>query len=343
MKSHEYDFGLKDLTTLTGPSIILLCLFVAVMHGGAKLGLLPPPQPRADVDQTILAHQAESSVSRHEADILLIGDSSCLMDCSARRLETLLPNHKVLNLGTLSYLDLRVYGDLLRRYTQTNPGQLRAVVVLVHPEMLNGVDAAPYHVDALNALFRGADHCETETVYDRLSCWLGLEILRGRLLNRLLPTPLPQSYGRFYGFNTGLRRYLAQNNGSAIDPRPPLPKSAGTRSATYSLSDKLEASSRGFKSAVPPGIRLIVGITPVPDTHVSAGFRLRYQQMVAVWSQWMKADATLTNLPPTLPAPLFGSATHLSQPGTRYYTKTLARALAPLIQNRDKADPGKAR
>src|SRR5262249_38510471 len=114
------------------------------MHLGAALRVLPKPQRRLDMDQTILLHQAQASGQKNQADVLLVGGSSCLMDVAARDLETqLAPRHHVLNLGTLSYLNLEVFGELVRRYASVNTGRLRSVVVLLHPEMLrrNAVEA----------------------------------------------------------------------------------------------------------------------------------------------------------------------------------------------------------
>ena len=104
---------------------------------GAALGWLPPWRPNLDMDRSVLLHQAAACQSKQTADILCLGDSSCLMDVAPRILERgLSTGHRVLNGGTISYLDLTSAADLLRQYLATNPGRLRYLVVLLHPESL---------------------------------------------------------------------------------------------------------------------------------------------------------------------------------------------------------------
>src|SRR5688572_13413646 len=90
MRSHSYDFGPRDLLWLLGPPLIVVSVFAALMHLGAALRVLPKPRPTLDVDRTILIHKAEASKSRSDAQVILIGDSSCLMDVAARQLTELL-------------------------------------------------------------------------------------------------------------------------------------------------------------------------------------------------------------------------------------------------------------
>src|ERR1043165_5713658 len=105
MRSHTVEFGSKDLLRLVGGPLVAVVLFALVLHAGARLGLLPAPRPTLDADRTVIIHQAEASRVRSDAEVLLLGDSSCLMDVDARRLGAAL-GHRVLNLGLNSHLDL---------------------------------------------------------------------------------------------------------------------------------------------------------------------------------------------------------------------------------------------
>ena len=51
--------------------------------------------------------------------------------------------------------------------------------------------------------------------------------------------------------------------------------------------------------------------------------------MLARWSEWMRADVSLTNLPPTLSDLLFASTTHLNETGAGKFTLILSGALNP--------------
>ena len=322
MTSHTYQFTPRDLARLLGWPLVPVAVFALLAHAGAGLRLLPKPRPTLDVDRTILIHQVEASRAKHDAEILLLGDSSCLMDVDARRLGEQL-GRPALNLGTLSYLDLNASAALLREYAAANPGRLRAVVLLLHPEALRRVGPEAWHVNFLNRQLSGEDFIAGTGLRERLSEALGLETFRGRILSRLLPTPLPGVYGRDYGFSTDLARYLTEHHGSAADPDPrPF-----TGNAEYRLAASLEPASRNFRAALPPGVKLLAAITPAPAGFVGPRYAETRRQMLREWSQWLDADAALEDLPSTLPDALFAKTTHLTEAGARAFTDTLAHCL----------------
>jgi hypothetical protein len=327
MKSHEYEFTLRDLVPLIAMPLIPLALFAVVMHVGASMAMLPKPRPTLDTDRTILFHQAEASRSQHDANLVIIGDSSSLMDVSAPTLQTALPSgNRTLSLGTLSYLDLHAYASILKHYLAANPGRLRHVVLLLHPEALRRVAPTEYHVNALNHYYAGEDFCDPSI--GPFLCWVGGEIFRGRILSRTVPSPLGGHYGKSYGFSADLWRYLSQNQGSAVDPGKFDPKEA-LGNAEYRLSKQLEAASKEFKAEMPAGVKLSVGITPTPESFVPPGFDQKHKEMLRDWNVWLQADVILSELPATLPDRLFAGTAHLSAEGQRLYTDLLARVLAP--------------
>ena len=130
---------------LLAPPLGVIALFAVLLHLGAALHLLPPPRPTLDIDRTVLLHQAAASQSVQDANLLLLGDSSCLMNVAARPLGVWLPGVTALNLGTDSYLDPASYATLLRHYTATNRTPLRAVVLLMHPEALRRAASESRH------------------------------------------------------------------------------------------------------------------------------------------------------------------------------------------------------
>ena len=260
MKSHTCEFTAKALAPLVGWPCVVVVAFAVLMHAGATLHLLPAPRPTLDTERTVLLHQADAAQSTHNAEIVLLGDSSCLMNISARQLSTEL-GRPVLNLGTFSFLDVNAHASMLRQYAQANPGKLRAVVLLMHAESLRRLSAEPYYVETLENFWAGQDHFTTETIAGQVNRALGVDIFKGRLLSRALPLPLGGAYGRRYGFTSDLESALTAESGSAIDPDPqPL-----TGTAEYRLAPTLEKASRTLRTAVPPGATLFVGITPAPE------------------------------------------------------------------------------
>lgn len=327
MRSHIVEFKISELIRVVARPLAALAAFAFAMHLGARLGLLPAPRPTLDVDRTLLIQKAEASRSPQDAEIVLLGDSSCLMDVSAPQLTRLL-GRPVLNLGTLSYLNLSANARLLRNYTQANPGRLRAAVVLMNPEALRLPHVDEWQNVALRSFLDGADFRLRRGLPDAIAGVLGVHIFQGRLLARALPRPLPGSFGRQYGFSDDLERYLVQNRGSALDPES---KPAAGR-AEYRLASSLQSASAVVRAAVPPGAKLFVGITPLPRQFAGPAYPARQAEILREWGGWLKADGALTNLPSVLPDNLFAQKTHLNEAGQRAYTEHLAQALAPLLR-----------
>ncbi len=325
MKSHTWEFEFRDLLEVTLGPIAVLTLFAAAMHLGAQTQFLPAPRPVLDTDRTILIHQAEASRTRSNADVLLLGDSSCLMNVSARRLSTQL-GRSAINLGTFSFLDLNAHATLLREFTRANPGQPRVIVLLMHPEALRRVGSEGYYDNALSSFLAGND-LRPATGKGQVSWLLGVDIAKGRLLSRALPLPLVGAYGHIYGFNRNLEDTMAAESGSIVDPEP---KAFGG-SVEYRLAPTLERASRAFRAAVPPSTRLLVGITPVPASFAGPGYQTKHAERLSQWGQWLKADEGLDRLPATLPDDSFVRTTHLTGSAAAAYTDQLAIALKPRL------------
>lgn len=332
MKSHKYDFRPVELARLLGGPLVPVIIFAVVMRLGALSGALPSTWPVLDVDHTILTHQAQASQLPIGADVLFIGDSSCLMDVSGAKLEeTFAGKYHVLNLGTFMYVGFNGYSAMLSRYAGANPDCLRTVVVLVHPEMLRGAESVSQYLMFMSDFYAGADPVNSDSMHGQLCGLLGLNIFQARLLSRT-PLPLPKEYGRYYGFNLDLYQFMDQQRGSALDPHCYIP-SSGQGNAEYHLAPALKPKCIALKAAIPPETRLVVGLTPVPDSFAPPDYASRYQRILRQWAQWMGADAVLTNLPASMPDRFFASTTHLNEKGSLVYSEILARCLQPHLGN----------
>jgi len=328
MKSHQYAFGPRDLGHLLAPLIVPLIVFAALMRLGALSGVLPPPWPALDIEHTVLTHQAVASQTPGTADILLIGDSSCLMNVSGSQLEELYGGkHQPINLGTFMYLGFDGYGAMLSRYASANPGRVRTVLVLAHPDMLRGVTPIPQYREFVSTVYSGEDYGDPDSILGQVRGLFGLDIFQSRLLSRM-PLPLPKEYGRFYGFNLDLYDFMDRQHGSAVDPHQYKP-APGQGNAEYRLAAALEAGCKALRAAVPPEARLVVGLSPIPRSFAPENYATRWEQLLQQWGESMGADEVLTNLPPTLPDSCFASTTHLNQQGAEQYTRILARWLQP--------------
>lgn len=340
MKSHHYQLRFVDVARLLGGLLVVPILFAVAMRLGVFSGALPSPWPALDVDHTILTHQARASRSPLGADVLCIGDSSCLMDVAGGRLQELFGDgHRVLNLGTFMYVGFNGYAAMLARHADANPGRLRTVVLLVHPETLRGSSSAAHYVGFLSDYYAGADPRGPDSVTAQLRGLFGLNIFQNRLLSRT-PLPLPKEWGRFYGFNLNLDDFMRRERGSAVDPHQFVP-APGQGNAEYHLAPALKDSCASFRAALPPDARLVVGLTPVPESFAQPDHDARCQRILAEWAEWTGANMVLTNLPATLPDHLFASTTHLNEKGRLVFTEQLARNLGSLpgMNNTDERGP----
>ena len=324
MKSHTCEFAPRDLLRLVVLLFVPLVLFAAVMQPGSRLSILPTPRPTLDAERTILIHQAEASREKHDAKILLLGDSSCLMNLSARLLSERI-GKPALSLATFSFLDLNAHASFLREFTNANPNQLRAVIILMHPESLRRLSSEPYYQAVLTNYWSELDHCQTDTPAGRLWFVLGVDAFKGRLLSRALPIPLRGEYAHRYGFTRNLEHHLIREQGSAIDPgEVPI-----VGNSEFRLASTIERASKSFRASVPAGVKLLAGITPIPKRLAGLNYPERRADMLQQWAEWLGADVALTNLPAVLPDDAFARSTHLKEAMIPRYTGQLAAELAP--------------
>ncbi len=319
MKSHQTEFRPRDLLRIVGGPVLVAAACAAFLQAMARVGVLPTPRPALDADRTILIHQVDAARTQNP-EIILIGDSSCLMNVAADQLSDALKT-SVLNLGTFSYLDLTAYSALLRENQRRHTP--KAVVLLMHPEGLRRLGSETYQLGILNDYVAGRDNSSTATAAGAFNAWAAVDIVSGRLIARMMPTPLRGDYGTYYGFTRDLDRFMTRHSGSAFDPGHEPFKG----NAEYRLAPTMEKASRAFRAAIAPQTKLIVGITPVPDGFVRGGFPNVRDQLLQQWTEWLGTTNRLSTLPATLPEDRFARVTHLRPGAVADYTATLADAL----------------
>ncbi len=308
-----------------GRPALCLALGALALRVAGWLGWLPAPRPILDMDRTVLLHQAWAVRQPRTADVVLLGDSSCLMDVWAADLGRRL-GEGTLNLATFGFVDLATHARLLRQYARANPGRPRLVALLVHPQTLRRQTTVPYYAELVDAYSAGREPEAPEGVAGILAQWLSLDQARDRGLGRFLPRPLPGKFGVYYGFTSDLWHYLERHQGSAVDPSQYDPHGANG-SPEYRLAKQWEVPSRAFRAALPTGTRLVVGLTPAPASFVLPDHAVVCRRMLVDWAAWLRADGVLTNLPTVLPDALFASVTHLNEAGARRFTELVAAEL----------------
>jgi hypothetical protein len=333
MRSHEYKFSLRDLSQTFVPPLLALLALVGTLKLTRQFGFLPRPAAALDPNTAILMHQSRAAHSPGRADLVLVGDSTCLVGVDPPVLSKALPNRAAaINLAMLSWFDLRDYSELAADFAQENAGQVRTVVLLVTPEKL-GMSRSDgqekfWHEIRSDSNTSGRNSDAALGLPDPL----GLRCLRENLLGHVLAVPLRQrgQGTAYFGFSSEVDGYMTAHHGSALDFSPFIrPKT--TPEPNWTFAPDLETQSRGFRAQMPRGTKLLVGFTPVARSFLAPEQYAPRRELLYRWNLWLQADAMLTNLPACLPDVLFASKGHLNQRGQSRFTQILATNLAPLL------------
>lgn len=331
MRSHQYQFTLRDLSRALLPTLCVLAGAALLLNVGARQHLLPAPPAGWDSDSGVLVHQSLACRKPSDAQVLVVGDSTCLVGVDARALSRLLPQRTpVLSLALFIWLDLGVYGQEVADFATAHPGQVRAVVLLVSPAKLGGMAQDSAGQEFWRDLQRHGPVGPGAAAVD----WLGGKIWRWHFLSHLLETPLRGGGAAFYGFASESVAYMTAHSGSLANPGTVTPFRNPARALAvtkFELAPAMEAESRLFRSRMPAGAKLLIGLTPRPRGLSSPSSRAERDELLRQWNQWVQADILLTNLPPTLPDVFFAGGGHLNPVGQKRFTAELARELREVL------------
>lgn len=330
LPSHRCEFTVtRLLRTLAGP-VAAAALLAVVLHVAGAFQLLPQGAP-GNLDQALLREKVRlASDPNAAAPVLILGDSSALMNVSARLLAEELGT-PVLNLATLSHVDLAAQAELLRRHLATHPAAPTDLILLLHPEALwRGPGAQPLgqHLRAL--LDQNAPGAPGATPSFQapasLSETLGGRLIREHLIQALLPTPLRGAFGHAHGTTWEIARELRRQNGSLQDPSTFQPGSEAPRTE-YRLDPAQCTASEALQAEVPATTRLWLGLTPSPESVTDARSVARRRSLLDAWARCLRPHQVLAQLPESQPDADFASLTHLRPAAVPAFTRRLGQAM----------------
>lgn len=306
--------------------LVVLLVGSAFWHGLQRAGWLKP-WPLLDMDRTILWQKIELADRGGAADLVLLGDSSCLLDVDARALAAARGGGRVVNLGTVSHLSLASQGMLLERYLARASTPPAAVLVLLHPDALRREEAVPAVEATFNDMLQGRLRPTGSGLRSRVESWLGIDVLRQALQARVLPPPIQRGLGRRYGFTPVLREVLFENEGS-LSATGHYAWAAGQGRAVYRLSEAVRRDSLRWGALLPAGVPLYLVVTPVPASFAPVDHAAVMEQIGLRWAESFGRTAHRLPLPAVAPDQLMADRLHLNEEGQRWYTASLAEALA---------------
>ncbi|MBI2929807.1 MAG: hypothetical protein HYY24_29460 [Verrucomicrobia bacterium] len=277
-----------------------------------------PTRRGSGIEDVILRHQRAAASAASNANLLFVGDSTCLMNLDLSAVPATESGLQPLNLGMLSMLPLPAFAELVAEFAQRNPGRLAYVVLLISPGM---VEQEPVALSPA-----GSSSAPPRTGFLELT---GLRRLRD-LVQRCLPVVLPGRYGRFYGFDLGLDQFMHRHHGSAIDPGE-LSR-VSRRPHPIEIKGSFREECAAFRAKLPRHCRFFVGLAPVPREESGGDFPLRHEQLTSELATLLGAEQALP-LPASYPALLFASSTHLKAQARAAYTSQVWKAVLKAMQD----------
>jgi len=337
VKSHQYQVRPKDWSRAVLPTAAVVAALLGLIKAGNCLDFLPRPNPTSEPTTVVLAHQSRAARSYSPAEVVLVGDSTCMADVDPITLSKYLPREpEVINLGLLIWFGFDAYAEVLSDFVVANPGQVRVAVLLVTPQKLSMAPSEAGNQRWWRQI-RLADGDSLASLPPRENPAADRDfrsLLRQNILSHVLATPLraPGSGAARFGFSCEIDRYMSAHHGNVLHfgnvQRPRRVQSPNLR-----LEPSLESECRIFRSKIPPGVKLFVGLSPIAQCYSSPLDRSQRGEMLSKWSSWLKADAILTNLPPSLPDVFFADKTHLNEAGQKRFTMLLGSQLAALVSD----------
>jgi hypothetical protein len=133
------------------------------------------------------------------------------------------------------------------------------------------------------------------------------------------------AYGIRYGFSDQVVSAL-DRDGGLVDPNRYRPKPRSR--VSMNVSPRLEVPFRAWRKALPESTRILVGITPVPESEAGPELGTLRDQALQTLVEWIGGNTQgLSSLPTHLPDPNFSSSTHLTENARDPFTRQLAQAI----------------
>ena len=275
------------------------------------------------VEGSIVTEQINRSKSIRNADIIIIGDSSALMGTDPALFKKLTKGKKVESLATLGWVGPRGYAALLENYLQNNK-KIDTVIFLIAGASME-VDEATFSNTGYEKTVTGA--ASPSSLKNRLTG--ARNFLFYNTIDRAVDMPLPGSYGKYYGFDSRLRKHMRDHNGSLIDPNA-LQKT-GTGEYRFKLSDAFIPRCATFNKLILSGKvkHTYLAVAPLPEfLSGNATIASRKRAISSLTKLTGISPGMVLNTPVSLPDKYFATTTHLNENGKRYFTELLYRNFA---------------
>ncbi|NEQ64722.1 MAG: hypothetical protein F6K21_04295 [Symploca sp. SIO2D2] len=298
--------------------LLLLLLLFSLIRLGNYIG------DHSNISRLIVDEQIERAKTIHNTDLLLIGDSSCLMGIDAPLLSHLL-NKKVESLCTLGFVGPEGYSELLRKYFSRGMKSNRVILVF-HGIQMKRDSSWQQWVDYIKD-YEFNQNSKSKLIHNPKNNIL-------LLLNKFLFIPLHNKWGEYYGSDYSFSSFIRRHHGTAVDPNSPLNTYIPVGSAPKSEAYRYEVNQQ-YEDSLEPLEQVLLEynmhdktmlmISPIPSSLQREQTMITRKSAIERISKRLNiSDTEIIDLPSSLQARYFATNTHLAENGRNYYTRLLA-------------------
>lgn len=287
-------------------------------------------------DDAGLQHQVRQANSRHPAQIVFVGDSTCWCGIDPTEFSRQIPGRiPAVNLSLFIWFDLDRYAEQAADFARSNPGQVKWVVLLVCGAKPSNNTETPDYAARWSQL--QSEHMAE--VQGPRRFWgqddlFDSNLMRERLAPLILPQALRNRGAGYFGFMNEMSAFMTAHNGGRFDIGEYVPAPNHVLSDYWHLAPQFFTKCQDFRGKMPAGAKLAIGFTPASLGDQPRGSHPYYLACLKQWKDWINADLVLTNLPELLPPPCFAPGGHLNALGQEMFTSAVAKEFAPVLRSK---------
>jgi hypothetical protein len=307
--------ALARVARTIAPTVLVAVLFGTATFAISRRRAAPPE----DIESIVIQRQFERSKSLPQVDVLLIGDSSALMDVDVTALEERL-GQRVESLATVGFVGPAGYAHLLERYA-TGGRHLPTVVLLMHGYSLSLAESV-FQTMGFERMVLTDQPRLRERRFKAAQ-----RTLADALVRPVVSIPLPGLFAKAYGWREDLVAAIDAGHGSLTDPNTLSKRGTGYEfSVSDAVANRLGQLGQTLATLHPD--RLLFAITPLPEDDVGPSTLSSRAQAAARVASLLGTQATmLDGLPPMMSRQSFASPTHLAASGRESFTTVLGDTL----------------
>lgn len=319
-RAHQGGAALAALGAALVPTLLALG-FAAALAWLAQRVAPVGPAPAQPLEAAIVRGQlARAETLPVDTDVVLVGDSSGLINVDAAALGAGLDGAGVEGLATVAFAGPSGHALMLDRLRARGVAPRRVLLAIRVLALPSGPNR-----EAVRRLLETPPAPPAAATAARM---------RDRLQALLAPAlyqPLPSAWGDFYGGVATLAEQLRARHGFLHDPGKSLPRKTYPLAPPYdrnpAFADELPALAAAVAAIGPQRVRLV--LMPELIAYQTGRMEAARAEALRLLHERLGLDAAhqLEGLPDGLPGDRFANATHLNALGRAEFTAQLAAAL----------------